>query len=653
MKSSLVLHQFAAILSLVGLLLLGGVAWLTPVARAQLNQVGCTNGVGSVTDLIDSIRFTNLSPNEDTLILGQDCVYTLDSRFDGSLNGLPVIQNDLIIEGNGATIRRRVARTATFRLFEVTSGAHLTLRNLTLQNGTLTDDRGGAVLTGLEALLTLENVTFLGNSALEGGAVYSAGPVTMQDSGFVGNNALEAGGGVFTVGPLTLMNTTLVNNKAVNGGGLYSTSQVGVTGGHFEDNQATTGRGGGMLIDNANITLVDAHMIGNSAGSDGGGLYISGELEAIDARIIDSYLANNRALGSQGGGAVMVTFAPLLVTNTAIISNTATSEGGGIGTADGVDLTVTGGQIARNSAAAGGGLEVDGALTMRDTTVMSNTAQLFGGGVSASTAVVENSRFENNKALTSSGGGIAVGNLTLRQTTFISNSARSGGGVFSRGQVIIDRNTFSRNQAIDGAALLLATLHDDNELVNNLWFDNKSQQSVIALFGSNLPGAKSGVRAVHNTVTGSTPINTAAYVVKNLSATFHNNIITNYDTGLVTAESGTITAEHNLFFSNTTNESGDIISSNNLEADPRFVDPTNGDFHLSEGSLAVDNGLDVGVTVDLDGGVRPQGQGFDIGAYEFGASPSTPTPTPESDPNPTPAPNPGEKGFIFLPIVVK
>jgi hypothetical protein len=52
-------------------------------------------------------------------------------------------------------------------------------------------------------------------------------------------------------------------------------------------------------------------------------------------------------------------------------------------------------------------------------------------------------------------------------------------------------------------------------------------------------------------------------------------------------------------------------------ADPHFIDPANGDFHLFIGSPAIDAGVRTDWKNDLDGVSVPAGNGVDIGAFEF------------------------------------
>ncbi len=73
---------------------------------------------------------------------------------------------------------------------------------------------------------------------------------------------------------------------------------------------------------------------------------------------------------------------------------------------------------------------------------------------------------------------------------------------------------------------------------------------------------------------------------------------------------------------------GNIVSSADL-----FVDAEGGDLRLVEGSAAIDAGVEVAdVPDDRDGVARPQGGGWDLGAYEADASlsPTTEPPTTEA-----------------------
>ncbi|MGW3993156.1 right-handed parallel beta-helix repeat-containing protein [Amycolatopsis sp. NPDC004772] len=62
---------------------------------------------------------------------------------------------------------------------------------------------------------------------------------------------------------------------------------------------------------------------------------------------------------------------------------------------------------------------------------------------------------------------------------------------------------------------------------------------------------------------------------------------------------------------------GPFAADHNFAGDPGFADPAHGDYHLAEGSAAVDTGSPGHAPAfDLDGAARPAGAGFDLGAYE-------------------------------------
>ena len=95
----------------------------------------------SVAELIADINLANQAGGSNTITLAPKTTFTL-SRVDNTTdagNGLPVITSNLTIVGNGDTIQRKNASPA-FRLFEVASGASLTLENMTLQNGLVVRD---------------------------------------------------------------------------------------------------------------------------------------------------------------------------------------------------------------------------------------------------------------------------------------------------------------------------------------------------------------------------------------------------------------------------------------------------------------------------------------------------------------------------------
>jgi hypothetical protein len=72
------------------------------------------------------------------------------------------------------------------------------------------------------------------------------------------------------------------------------------------------------------------------------------------------------------------------------------------------------------------------------------------------------------------------------------------------------------------------------------------------------------------------------------------------------------------------------IAASSLKVDPRWVNPSAGDFNLQSSSPAINAGsthaLNMGFTKDYDGAVVPQGGSVDIGAQERGSSALPPSP---------------------------
>jgi hypothetical protein len=66
----------------------------------------------------------------------------------------------------------------------------------------------------------------------------------------------------------------------------------------------------------------------------------------------------------------------------------------------------------------------------------------------------------------------------------------------------------------------------------------------------------------------------------------------------------------------------DVDASNNVTADPLFVDAPAADFHLLPSSPAIDAGLTINsISNDFDRVPRPQGATYDVGAMEYSTSP--------------------------------
>lgn len=114
------------------------------------------------------------------------------------------------------------------------------------------------------------------------------------------------------------------------------------------------------------------------------------------------------------------------------------------------------------------------------------------------------------------------------------------------------------------------------------------------------------------------------------TADVQNNILYSDGVSPYVSVLGGLQASHlslsnNLYFNHGPAPQGDAAA---VEADPKFLEPKAGNFHLNAGSPAIDCGKSAASAVvpyDRDGVRRPRGRAIDIGAYEAlsdgGASP--------------------------------
>ena len=123
---------------------------------------------------------------------------------------LPYITSEISIEGNGFSI----SGDEKFRIFIVSSGKSLSIRNATLTKGR-THANGGAIQN--YGTLNVVDSVFSLNRATRGGAIWSSRAVTVSDSEFSNNRASNRGGAIYrSRGTVTQSGNTFSGNRPDN-----------------------------------------------------------------------------------------------------------------------------------------------------------------------------------------------------------------------------------------------------------------------------------------------------------------------------------------------------------------------------------------------------------------------------------------------------
>lgn len=387
----------------------------------------CADSAGACS-LRAAVQEANSGGGSRRIVLENDEQYRLTIAGAGedlAATGDLDVSMSVAIDGNDS----RVDGNELDRIFDVQAGASLSISRLNLENGSVTDDSGGAIRNAGQLQLDRSKVaasSAIGTGASGGGVFNNNGVFHASRSTLTGNEATRAGGAIESLnGFVSLDRVELTYNTTGpmpgNGGGLHITGDGdAVISRSTVTNNSAALEGGGlwnsvgtMNVDRTNVS--DNVAAGAGADDGGGGLFNNGGELNLDRVTV----VNNDAPGTSGsGGGIFNNAGVLTVDRSEINRNYASRAGGGIETLNGtVNLERV--ELDRNETGPnpgnGGGLHTTGAGSVRinRSDVTRNVAANEGGGLWNS----------------------AVGTMIVTRTTIRNNQAPTGPNVFNVGGI--------------------------------------------------------------------------------------------------------------------------------------------------------------------------------------------------------------------------
>jgi len=284
------------------------------------------------------------------------------------------------------------------------------------------------------------------SSTAAGGAINSAGTLTVDNSSFSNNHSSDHGGAI--KGRATISNSSFSNNATGGysyGGAVYNVEAVSNS--SFSDNYSFYGGAIANVRTAHSLTLDTAEFTDNYSFY-GGAVYIYDNLALLNNTIQNSTFTGNHNDGR--GGAIYNdntitsydyhSIGTLSIDNSTFTGNYANSDGGAIYNKAGL-LNVTNSSFVNNRSNLGFGgaiynqyLDDDGIiyeaiLNVTDTSFTGNQAE-YGGAIfsNAPTDTITNSNFNNNSSTQEGGAIYNIYSLTLTNSNFTNNSAGTKGG---------------------------------------------------------------------------------------------------------------------------------------------------------------------------------------------------------------------------------
>ena len=398
-------------------------------------SIGTVSAAGNFTSLDDDI-----DDSDDSIELTQDYIFD-NSTDDDYYDGVEIEKVNFALNGNGHTIDGKNQA----RIFDI-HGHNITISNLKIING---------------------------NSDNDGGAIRSAGNITLINVTFE-NNKANFGGAISSDGKVDIINSTFIANSANQGGALKTATSATITGSTFKDFTNITFSI--IYCDKQSNVLIENSSFMNSQAKYATAIYSAGSLV-----VKKSTFRNLRA--NQTGGAIAVKEALNLVIDSSTFDNTFSVKNAGAIFLDGQDggtavtTTITNNKFIGTSGDFGGAILDLGKNMLISNNSFEKCSSLYDGGAifisqSKNTTLIGNNFTDNNMA---DGDGAAIylfeTKPKISQNLFINNKD-SAVYIYSCGNVIVEKSTFINNtQAVyeifSNITLENCTLVNDKLSLNN------------------------------------------------------------------------------------------------------------------------------------------------------------------------------------------
>jgi hypothetical protein len=373
--------------------------------------------------------------------------------------------------------------------------------------------------------------------------------------------------------------------------------------------------GGGIFQNGDDFHLINSQIISNTSGDSGGGVFNGPPYGHYDQDISTIAAPGTSQIDSNGNTS--------LILNNLFISNLTVIRGGGMFLRQGNALFINN-SFGENTGSVGGGLFIDASNALVRSNIFKNNAN--GGGIFSnySTLVLEDNTIHGNTA--GQGGGLylfySVANLLRNE--FTANTASSmGGGIYSLDTpTTLDRNLIAGNATTQfwGGGMVMDG--SNFTMTNNLIVENYS-----ADYGSGLLIDRvSAGRMLHNTIARNKGIiGDGLMIASNSHISLTNTILVSQTNGILLLGRESSARLEGTFWGSGAWANGTdwyslgtlVTGTVNIWANPRFIDPTSGNYHLSSDSAAIDSGVNTGILWDIDGDPRPSLLAYDIGADEL------------------------------------